>query len=100
MGFAFRFNYQDGKKPTSRASRAGLHFPVGRISRYLRRGRLGLRVGSGAPVFLAALLEYLAAEVLELSGNAAHDNKKLRIIPRHIQLAIRHDDELAKLLGK
>ena len=32
-------------------------------------------------------------------GNAARDNKKTRIVPRHIQLAVRNDEELNKLLG-
>ena len=86
-------------KAKSRSSRAGLQFPVGRIHRLLRKGNYAERVGAGAPVYLAAVMEYLAAEVLELAGNAARDNKKSRIIPRHLQLAIRNDEELNKLLA-
>eukprot|EP00798_Chlamydomonas_sp_ICE-L_P028150 gene28150-biopygen32107 len=88
-----------GKKSVSRSSKAGLQFPVGRVARYLKKGKYAERVGAGAPVYLAAVLEYLCAEVLELAGNAARDNKKTRIIPRHVQLAIRNDEELSKLLG-
>lgn len=86
-------------KAKSRSSRAGLQFPVGRIHRLLRKGNYAQRVGAGAPVYLAAVLEYLSAEILELAGNAARDNKKSRIIPRHLQLAVRNDEELNKLLS-
>ena len=87
------------KKAVSRSAKAGLQFPVGRVARYLKACKWATRVGAGAPVYLAAVLEYLCAEVLELAGNASRDNKKTRIVPRHIQLAIRNDEELSKLLG-
>jgi histone H2A len=87
------------KTATSSSSKAGLQFPVGRIGRYLRQGKYATRMGAGAPVYLAAVLEYLCAEILELAGNAARDNKKTRIIPRHITLAVKNDEELNKLLG-
>ena len=87
------------KKQISRSQKAGLQFPVGRLARHLKEGKYAQRIGAGAPVYTAAVLEYLVAEVLELAGNAARDNKKARIIPRHIQLAIRNDEELSKLLG-
>lgn len=51
------------KKPVSRSVKAGLQFPVGRLGRFLKKGQYAKRVGSGAPVYLAAVLEYLAAEV-------------------------------------
>ncbi|KAL2499813.1 putative histone H2AXa [Abeliophyllum distichum] len=86
-------------KAISKSSKDGLQFPVSRIARFLKKGRYSERVGSGSPVYLSAVLEYLAAKLLELAGNAARDNKKNRIIPRHIQLAVRNDEELSKLLG-
>ena len=86
-------------KTQSRSARAGLQFPVGRVARYMRRQNMAARLGGGAPVYLAAVLEYLCAEILELAGNAARDNKRRRIIPRHLQLAVRNDEELNILLG-
>ncbi|XP_064607163.1 histone H2A-like [Liolophura sinensis] len=89
---------KSGKSQT-RSSRAGLQFPVGRIHRFLRKGNYSNRVGAGAPVYLAAVMEYLTAEVLELAGNAARDNKRRTIIPRHLLLAVRNDEELNRLLS-
>jgi histone H2A len=83
----------------TRSSRAGLQFPVGRLARYLKQGGYAKRISGSAPVYMAAVLEYIVAEVLELAGNAAKDNKRLRIVPRHIQLAVRNDDELNQFFG-
>ena len=77
-----------GGKSTSRSAKAGLQFPVGRVARYLKLGRYAARVGGGAPVYLAAVLEYLCAEILELAGNAARDNKKARIIVKGLVPAV------------
>ncbi|XP_019384021.1 PREDICTED: histone H2A-beta, sperm-like [Crocodylus porosus] len=84
---------------TSKAARADLQFPVGRIHRLLRRGHYAQRIGIGAAVYLAAVLEYLSAEILELAGNAARTNGRIRVMPRHIQLAVRNDEELNKLFA-
>lgn len=73
-------------------------FPVGRMLRYVKRGLPKYRIGVGAPVYMAAVLEYLTAEILELAGNAARDNKKSRVTPRHILLAVANDEELHQLL--
>ena len=89
-----------GKVKTQRISiskRAGTIFPVSRIRRYLKGCTHHQRIAVGAPIYQAAVMEYLAAEILELAGNAARDNKRSRITHRHILLAFANDEELNKV---
>ena len=93
---SLRLGYK--KSSRSRSKRAGLHFPVGRIHRILRKGPYASRIGSFAPVYLAAVMEYLTAEILELAGIMARDYGRNKILPRHVLLAVKNDTELDKLL--
>jgi len=83
----------------SKSYKAGLQFPVGRVHRLIGEKFRGMRIATGAPIYLCAVLEYLVAEVLELGGNAARDISK-RITPRHLLLAVRGDEELDNLLTR
>ncbi|CAI2294520.1 unnamed protein product [Caenorhabditis sp. 36 PRJEB53466] len=84
----------------SSSTRAGLNFPVGRIDRKLRKRMIGKRVSPKASVFLAAVLEYLTTEVMELGGMVSKTYKKNRVSPRHLQLAVRGDEEFDELFKK
>eukprot|EP00301_Raphidiophrys_heterophryoidea_P024361 c7888_g1_i1.p2 GENE.c7888_g1_i1~~c7888_g1_i1.p2 ORF type:complete len:362 (-),score=110.41 c7888_g1_i1:216-1301(-) len=84
----------------SKSTKAGLIFPAARVHRQLKARRVADRISVGGAVYMAAVLEYLAAEVLELSGNCAKDMKKTRITPRHILLAFRADSEFDEMMTK
>ena len=87
-----------GNNSVTQSSRAGLTFPVGRVGRILRTKKYSQRVGAGAPVYAAAVLEYLTAKILELTGNVTKILGVKRIIPVHITLVIQQDDELKKMM--
>ena len=88
------------KSGSSKGKKAGLIFPTGRIGSQLRKGRYTRRVSASAGVYTAAVLEYLTAELLELSAKAVAQGKKKskRVSPRAITLAVRHDNDLGSLL--
>ena len=82
----------------SGSTRAGTVFPVGRLNSMLKRGRLAERSSVTAGVFMAAALEFIVAEVLESAGDNCERRKAVRIVPKDINLAVRADPELAKML--
>lgn len=87
-----------GKK-VSQSKRAGLIFPVGRVGSQLRKGRYAARVSKSGATYMSAVLEYLVAEVLELSAKSVlQRGKGKRITPRALTLAVRHDADLGALL--
>jgi histone H2A len=97
-----KFTKREGTsmKKRTKTNRAELKFSVGRVDRLLRKNCAGkCRVALAAPIYLAAVLEYITAEVLELAGDLAIKDRKHRITPRHLQLAIRDDNDLSELLG-
>jgi len=88
---------QPTKKRVSTTKKAGLVLSVARINKRLKAGRYARRIGLTAAVYMASVLEYLVAEVLELAGNCARYFRKQRVFPRCIQLTLLHDKELFQL---
>lgn len=67
------------------------------FGRNLRKGRYANIITHCSSVYLTSVLEYLCAEVIELSGYEANKAKRKRLLPRHVLLAIKSDQELKKL---
>jgi len=93
---------EDKKKRKAKAEhkQAGLVFPVARLNRAMRNQFRSHKHTKQTAVFMAAVLEYMTAELLELAGNCARDYKRKTIKPRHIMLAARNDEEIDKVIGQ
>ena len=87
-------------KLNTRSSKAGLILSISRFENIIRMIVPGVRINSTVPVYLAGILEFLITEILYLSGATAKDNRRKRIIPRHIFIAINYDPELTILFKK
>jgi len=85
---------KSGMARRSKSQRAGLTFNVARIARKIRKERVAPRTTVAAAVYLAATVEYLVAELVELSTIKAKEGKRRRIRPRDVMLACRADSEL------
>jgi histone H3/H4 len=81
----------------TKAAKAGLQFSVPRSEALLRRNT-DLRVSETAPIYLAGVLEYIAAEILELGGNDAINHHMKTLMPRHIKDAVVEDEEIHRLM--
>jgi histone H3/H4 len=91
----------EASKGSSRQGKAGIIFPPSIAEKFLRNfGYSKVMVTSTAPVFLAAVLEYLVAEILILASKSATNNKRMRITIRDLQLSVGEDQELSTLFDK
>jgi hypothetical protein len=87
-----------------RSAKAGLIFPVARADKLIRqyrpsiRGKRG-RVSLTAPIYIAGVVEYLTAEVLDIAGSITKDHKKKRITPEMIRKAFEGDPDLHRTIG-
>ncbi|KFQ68882.1 Histone H2AX, partial [Phaethon lepturus] len=86
------------KSRSSRSSRAGLLFPVSRVDRQLRRGHFSGRIGAKAPVYLAAVLQWLTHRTMDVAGKISKNSKQQRISPSHLQRAVQKSSVLKQLL--
>ena len=80
----------------TQSQRAGITFSVCQFHQKLRRRTLQ-RVQKVSSVYLSAVIEYLVKEVLDLSNEIAQYQEQNILQPRHINTALRYDQELNQL---
>lgn len=84
------------EKPITAASRAGLVFSPSLFEKMIRNNTTK-HVGEASPIYLAAVIEYMCAELIELAGNSCRDSRKIIMMPRDLMLVIAGDIEIQEL---
>ena len=87
------------RRTRNRTARAQLLFSVSHVERLLREGRYAQRLTSSAPIFLAAIVQYLLATVLQLAGNGARRSGCRRITSRLVDMAMHNNAQLSAFFG-
>lgn len=87
------------KKSISKSQKAGLLMPVARFNKYMKKNSGLKRVGASAPVFAAAVIEYVASELVDVAGNVTSDAGRKTISPDDLMKAVRKDRELSRLFA-
>uniref|UniRef100_A0A7S3MTC5 Histone H2A n=1 Tax=Strombidium inclinatum TaxID=197538 RepID=A0A7S3MTC5_9SPIT len=85
--------------PISNTLRAGTCFPVGRLNRMLKQGRFAERISGSAGVYMAGVLDYIAAELLDVGGEISLEQGYKILLPRHLNMGIRGDRALDKMMS-
>ncbi|XP_057573654.1 histone H2A-beta, sperm-like [Hippopotamus amphibius kiboko] len=88
---------QRGRHTVFRSIRAELQFPVSCVDRLLRQGPYAHRLSSSTPVFLTGVIEYLLANILDLTSKEALNNHKTCVTPEHVHSALDNNDLLSRL---
>jgi len=92
-----KFNTEETKH-SARQQKAGILFPPSITEKFLRDFDFSkMMVTRLAPVYFAAVLEYLASYLLERSSALANGEKHIRITIRDLELSVRQDSELTLL---
>lgn len=87
-----KFNNENSITKTSKAAKAELIFQPSRIRKIVEHF-WDKRISDDAIVGLTSVIEYICAELLELSGNNARDLNKKTITVKHLYQVINYNDE-------
>lgn len=101
-------SFQNADKSVhNKASRSGLSIPPHISEKHLReqnstkeKAASRLNVSEKAQIYLAAIIEYIASQYLEVAGNTTRDGKRKNVTTRDIYVASAEDEDLTNLMHR